>query len=333
LSGPVQVSIVIPTYGNASGIGLTVARLKEFIDHHSETTFEVVFVDDMSPDGTWPALMAAIGDDRRFSAHRLAKNVGQHRATRIGLGLATGRLLLTMDDDLQHPVEEIPVLLKAARDDVDVVYGIYRERQHGAWRRFASWAAHVTLRVTLGLTKTSEWQRPTSFRVLSRRIAERIRLADTQSFMLDGFVHAHTARIEYVLVRHDARSFGRSTYTLRKLFHLYLNLLFGYSVKPLDFVWTLGVAFSVPGVLLALFMAVRVVSHGTVDVGGAIVACGLLLAGVQLLATAVIGQYVGRTFLQRSLLDDDMNMLVERFAPQGAPAPAPAPSPGVVHRP
>jgi undecaprenyl-phosphate 4-deoxy-4-formamido-L-arabinose transferase len=314
----VQVSIVIPTYGNASGIGTTVARLKQFLDHEAGTTFEVVFVDDMSPDGTWPALVAAIGDDRRFSAHRLAKNVGQHRATRIGLGLATGRLLLTMDDDLQHPVEEIPVILKAARDEVDVVYGIYRERQHDAWRRFASWAASVTLRMTLGLTRTSAWQRPTSFRVLSRRIVERVRRADTHSFMLDGFLHAHTSRIEYVLVRHDARSFGRSSYTLRKLIRLYLNLVFGYSVKPLDLVWTLGVAFSIPGLLLALFMAGHLVSRGTADVGGAIVACGLLLAGVQLLATAVIGQYVGRTFLQRSLLDDDMNMLVEHFAPPGA---------------
>src|SRR5436190_571606 len=100
--GAVSVSIVIPTYGNASGIAATVAKLKELLDRSKG--FEVVFVEDMSPDGTWPALLAAIAGDSRFRAYRLAKNVGQHRATRLGLGLARGGSIVTMDDDLQHPV-------------------------------------------------------------------------------------------------------------------------------------------------------------------------------------------------------------------------------------
>ncbi len=308
---PPEVSIVIPTYGNGQGIETTVARLREILDTQPSIT-DVVFVEDMSPDGTWPKLLAAIGKDVRFRAFRLARNLGQHRATRLGLSLARGRRILTMDDDLQHPVDQIPTLLAAMRDDLDVVYGVYKERQHGAWRRFASWAAHVTLRVTLGLTRRASWQRPTSFRVLSRRIVERILRADSHGFMLDGWVHAHTARIEYVLVRHDSRSFGRSSYTLRKLLALYLNLLFGYSVKPLDAVWTLGVTFSLIGLGAAAWMALRSLSHGSIDTGAAVLTCGLLLAGVQLVATAVIGQYVGRTFLQRSLLDDDQGLIVER---------------------
>lgn len=325
MTAPVDVSIVIPTYGNENGIAATIARLKDLLS--SKTGFEVVLMEDMSPDGTWPKLVEAIGGDARFRAYRLAKNVGQHRATRIGLGLARGRLVLTMDDDLQHPVEEIPTLLAAMRDDLDVLYGVYKERRHDAWRRFTSWFAHVTLRMTLGLTKRESWQRPTSFRVLSRRIVERISRADSHGFMLDGWLHVHTARIDYVLVRHDARTFGRTTYTFRKLFALYLNLLFGYSIKPLSVVWTLGITSSIFGLLLAAWVAAISVTRGTVDVGAAAVTCVLLLAGVQLLATAVIGQYVGRTFLQRSLLEDDPSLIVERCSPQQDPASAPPPAP------
>jgi glycosyltransferase involved in cell wall biosynthesis len=297
----VSVSIVIPTYGNQNGIAATVARLKEHVASRSD--LEVVFVEDMSPDATWPRLVEAIGGDARFRAYRLAKNVGQHRATRIGLGLARGRLVLTMDDDLQHPVDEIPQLLSAMREDLDVVYGCFKVRQHGAWRQFASWVAHVTLRMTFGLTKSEQWQRPTAFRVLSRRIVERMGRADSHGFMVDGWLHAHTSRIQYVLVRHDARSFGRTTYTFRKLFALYLNLLFGYSIKPLSIVWTLGIGSSLLGLVLA----------------AAAVTCSLLLAGVQLVATAVIGQYAGRTFLQRSLLEDDPSLVVETCLPATAP--------------
>ncbi len=310
-----DVSIVIPTYGNERGIAATIDRLRRFLDEQAREgrSAEVVLVEDMSPDATWPTLGAAIGEDARFRAYRLAKNIGQHRATRLGLGLARGRLVLTMDDDLQHPVDEIPVILAAMKDEVDVVYGVYKERQHGAWRRFASWAAHVTLRATLGLTRRAPWQRPTSFRVLSRRIVERILRADSHGFMLDGWLHAHTSRIEYVLVRHDARSFGRSSYTFRKLFALYLDLVFGYSVKPIAVVWTLGVSVSALGLLLALWVVLASALRGeAADTGRALVASGLFLGGVQLVSLAVIGQYVGRTFLQRSLLEDDEGLIVER---------------------
>lgn len=316
---PIDVSIVIPTYGNERGIKTTIDRLKLLLDERPKGSTEVVIVEDMSPDRTWPALVEAVGSDTRFRLYRLAQNVGQHRATRIGLGLARGRIALTMDDDLQHPVEEVPTLLGSMRDDLDVVYGVFKERQHGAWRRFASWVAHVTLRLTLGLTKQASWQRPTAFRVLSRRIIERVGRADTHSFMLDGWLHAHTARIEYVLVRHDSRSFGRTTYTFRKLFSLYLNLLFGYSIKPLTVVWTLGLLFSLVGLALAVGVSVLAVLSHTIDTSVAVVTVGMLLAGVQLIATAVIGQYVGRTFLQRSLLDDDAQLVIERAEPSPGP--------------
>lgn len=311
---PVDVSIVIPTYRNELGIATTIARLKAFLEGRGG--FEVVLVEDMSPDGTWRALVAAIAGDRRFRAYRLARNVGQQRATRLGLMLARGRLVVTMDDDLQHPPEEIPVLLAAMRDDLDVVYGVYREYHSSAFRRLASWAATVTLRATLGIDRKAPWQRPTAFRVLSRRIVERIGRADSHDFMLYGWIHSHTSRIEYVLVRHEARYIGRSSYTFRKLFALYLDLIFSYSVRPLAIVWTLGVTFSAIGLVLAVWVLVGAFESG-IGTTRALIASALFLGGVQLVATAIIGQYVGRTFLHKSLLRDDEGLIVERAAAEG----------------
>jgi undecaprenyl-phosphate 4-deoxy-4-formamido-L-arabinose transferase len=314
---PLDVSIVIPTYRNERGIGALVERLKAFLEGRSG--FEVVVVDDLSPDGTWSVLTGAIQGDARFRACRLARNVGQHRATRIGLMLARGKRVVTMDDDLQHPPEEIPTLLSAMRDDLDVVYGVYREYHNNAWRRFASWAATITLRATLGIDRRAKWQRPTSFRILSRRIVERIKRADSHDFMLYGWIHSHTSRIEYVLVRHEDRYIGRSSYTLRKLFALYLDLIFGYSVRPLGIVWTLGLVFSMLGLVLAAWVVVHAIaSGGAASAGQALIASALFLGGVQLVATAVIGQYVGRTFLHGSLLQDDEGLIVERAADEAS---------------
>jgi glycosyltransferase involved in cell wall biosynthesis len=325
MTNPVEVSIVIPTYGNEGGIALTITRLKEFLV--TQDRFEVILIEDLSPDSTWPRLVEAIAGDPRFRAYRLAKNLGQHRATRLGLGVARGRLIVTMDDDLQHPVEELPTLLSAMRDDLDVLYGCFKVRQHGAWRRFASWCAHLTLRYTLGLRKREWWQRPTAFRVLSRRIVERMSRADSHGFMLDGWLLAHTARVEYLAVRHDARLFGKTTYTFRKLFELYLDLLFGYSIKPLSVVWTLGAIFSAFGLLFAMWVVAVSISKGAADASAVAAAGMLLLVGVQLIATAVIGQYVGRGLLQSSLLDDDPSLFVERVLPgQDSGTPSREPS-------
>lgn len=228
--GPVHTSIVIPTYGNCAGIGTTVARLRALLDRLGPG-HEVVFVDDLSPDGTWPVLLAAIGDDARFRAYHLSKNVGQHRATRLGLTFARGARVVTMDDDLQHPVEEVPTLLAAMKDDVDVLYGVYKVRQHVAWRRLGSWAAHATLRTVLRLTQRERWHRPSSFRVLSREIVDRLCGADPRGLMLDRWLSANTTRIDYLLVRHDARPIGQSSYSLRKLVALYFEVALGSAAE------------------------------------------------------------------------------------------------------
>lgn len=319
--GSVHTSIVVPTYGNQAGIADTVSSLRGLLDQLGPG-HEVLVIDDLSPDGTWPALLGAIGDDGRVRAYRLAKNVGQHRATRLGLTLARGARVVTMDDDLQHPVEEIPTLLAAMRDDLDVVYGVYKERQQGAWRRITSWAAYLTHRALLGLTRREPWQRTTTFRVLSRRIINRLRDAGAHGLMLDGWLHAHTARIDYVLVRHAPRAVGRSSYTLRKLIGVYLDLTFGYSTRPLAVVWTLGLLSSLLGLSFAAYLLVGVLTQGTVDAAAAAIAVGLLVGGGQLVGTAIVGQYVGRTFLQRALLDDDGGLVVERREPLASTADA-----------
>jgi polyisoprenyl-phosphate glycosyltransferase len=182
----------------------------------------VIFIDDASADRSWDVLMQLERTDpNHVRAVRLLQNGGQHRAILCGLHHARGRIIVTMDDDLQHPPEEIHRLIaRLIEGDLDLVYGSYRKKNHSGWRNLGSWAITSFHRLAF-----QSKVRFSSFRAFRRELAARILRCDRTFPFVDGLLAANTRRIGEVEVEHHERPLGASGYSFRKLAQLTLHLV------------------------------------------------------------------------------------------------------------
>ncbi len=293
-TSPVELSVVIPVYSSEATLPALVERLHKTLIGMGRR-YEIVFVDDGSKDDTWSVLsQLQTRHPDTITAIQLMRNFGQHNALMCGLRHARGELVVTMDDDLQNPPEEIPLLVKAIEDgSFDLVYGKYHRKQHGRWRNLGSAVVNIFYRLVFRLEVTV-----TSFRVVRLPLVQSILSYDLNFTFLDGLLAWNTQRIGETPVRHDPRQDGRSGYSLRRLVLLAMNLFANFSLLPLQAVSMLGFLFSLVGFLLGGYYLVMYFLDKLVVPGYAstIVAI-LILGGTQLLALGVIGEYLGRLHL------------------------------------
>lgn len=288
------LSVVIPVYGSEHSLRPLIERLIAVLQRTGRP-FEIICVNDDSPDGAWSVLeeLQKVHHDV-LVAVRLMRNFGQHNATMCGFNLAKGQVTITMDDDLQHPPEELPKLLQALEDnDLDVVYGTYEQKRHSLYRNLGSsllnWVFRRVFRIPF---------RFSSYRAIKRGIVDAVRDYNLNFTFIDGLLAWTTTRIGAVRVRHDSRELGRSGYRLSKLIMLALNLITNFSLAPLQIASLAGVIAALAGFgtgfafLIAYFV-------GGIDVPGfaSIITAVLMLGGMQLLALGTIGEYVGRLHL------------------------------------
>ena len=290
----VGVSIVVPVYRSEGTLRPLFERLTKAL-HGTPGGFEVVFVDDASPDGSWRVLeeLQRTHPDR-IVAVRLARNFGQHNALMCGFREARGAVVVTMDDDLQNPPEEVPKLLAALADpEQDVVYGRFHTKKHRPWRNGGSWLINVFYRRVFGSDVTVS-----SFRAIRKATVENILTYDLNFTFIDGLIAWNTQRIAEVDVLHHARPGGRSGYTLARLATLAFNLFTNFSLLPLQFVSAMGLALAGAGFLVGAWYLVAFVRHkiGVPGYASTITAI-LVLGGAQLVALGIIGEYLGRLHL------------------------------------
>lgn len=288
-----ELSVVIPVYRSEATLEMLFERLIPSLDALGRT-YEVVLVEDGSPDGSWSKLESL---QRRYSdrviAIQLMRNSGQHNALMCGLRHASGNYIVTMDDDLQNLPEEISRLLgEIERSDCDLVYGNYAEKKHSSFRNLGSLIVNSFYRHVFGTHVTV-----TSFRVIRRPLLDAIRHCNQPYLFLDGLLAWNTRRIGSVVVEHHARSIGESTYSISKLVTLSLNLFTSFSLIPLQLISVLGIATLTIGLALAV-TCFGLLLFGTTPSGSvAISTLVLLLSGVQLLSLGVFGEYMGRMHL------------------------------------
>ena len=237
------VSIVVPVYNSADTVPALLQRLRSALrDVHGG--FEIVLVDDGSADGSWDALcehQRAAPDE--VVAIQLMRNYGQHNALMCGLNACTRDLIVTIDDDLQNPPEEIPRMLEALKSrHVDVLYGVPPERKHARWRNVGALVVQAFYRLVFRTAIT-----PTSFRVLRRHVAVAICKYDLNYTYVDGLLAWCTDRIGSLEVAHAPRQAGRSGYSLRKLLLLAFNLFANFSLLPLQLVSFMGLIAALAG--------------------------------------------------------------------------------------
>lgn len=283
------VSVVIPVYCSPDLEALT-SRIEEAWRGRTDG-YEIIFVDDGSPDArTWASLERIARERPHVQAIQLSRNFGQHAATLCGFGEAKGDVIITMDDDLQHDPADIPLLL--AESAHDIVIGQLIENKHSLPRRMASTAKSYFDRLILSKPKHV---RLSSFRLLSRTVVDGMLSVRTPHPFLPALMFHVSNDVVGVPVQHSARAGGRSGYTLRKLVRLFSELVISNSSILLRFSAYLGLTFSVVSFALAVDVVYRKLVHRIAVQGWAsLFAALLLIGGLLLFSVGVVGEYLIR---------------------------------------
>lgn len=289
-----DLSVVIPVYNAAGRLPALLERIEAVLGRMG-LSYEVVFVDDGSRDDSWKVLRQLHASrPARVVAVQLMRNYGQHNALMAGFRRSRGRLVVCMDDDMQHPPEEIPKLVQAIEaEGLDLVYGVPEGREYSPWRNAGSYLVTAFYRI---IFRTS--LRIGSFKIIRRELLQSIFSYTLNFTFIDGLLAWNTQRIGQVPVSHHPRSDGRSGYSLGKLVVLALNLFTNFSLIPLQLVSACGFIAAGGGVLLALYYLVQALRQ-RIEVPGyaSLIVAVLVLGGVQLLALGIIGEYLGRLHL------------------------------------
>ena len=306
------LSIVVPVYKGATTVGKLVAALSAL---RPEGGLEIVLVNDGSPDNSAEVcreLVARADVPVTYVEH--ARNYGEHNAVMTGLRHARGGFVITMDDDLQNPPEEVVKLYDHARTGGwDVVYTRYAVKQHEGWRnlgsRFANRVADELLDKPKGLYLSS-------FRCMSALVVRAIARYEGPYPYVDGLLMQVTQRIDSIEVRHLPRMEGVSNYTLRRLTRLWLNLATNFSVLPLRLAVMAGAVMGVLGLVAAGFVVMEALTGETPSGWASVMTVTLLLSGVQFMILGILGEYVGRTFLTANGKPQGTVREVRRGGPQ-----------------
>ena len=289
-----ELSVVIPVYRSGKLLRGLVSRLLPVLEN-TGLGYEIVFVEDGGGDESWSILgELQTAHPERIVTIGLMRNYGQHNALMCGFRHARGDVVVTMDDDLQNPPEEVPKLLEAlAAGGFDLVYGRYASKKHTAWRNAGSSLVGGFYRMVFG-----NRVRVSSFRAIRRSLLRTIFCYDLNFTFVDGLLAWNTDRIGEVEVEHRPRSTGRSGYSPRRLLSLALNLFTNFSLLPLQVVSLAGFLVSGIGFALAIYYLIRALLSQIVVPGYAsIIIAILILGGTQLLALGIIGEYLGRLHL------------------------------------
>lgn len=290
VDGP-RFSVVIPVYNSASIVGSTIDACLDTFRAIGDP-FEILLVNDGSSDRSWEVLCNRVARHRELIAIDLLQNRGQHTALLCGLRHASGEWIITLDDDLQNPPQECQQLISKAEQGHDLVFGRFHTKRHSLIRRLGS-------RVVDAIN-TRVFRKPaeivlTNFRIIHRRVVERMLSYRTLEPYINGLAVMHAQRPANVLVAHEERRSGESGYDAAKLGELLGRILFNYSALPLRWVSSLGMAVALVGFCLASYFLLRGLLQQTQVSGWASVAVMLaFFNGVSLLILGILGEYLVR---------------------------------------
>jgi polyisoprenyl-phosphate glycosyltransferase len=288
-----QYSVVIPVFNAAETLSELIARLTSVFESKT-SNYEIILVDDASPDNSWKVMRALRDKDRRVKIIRHMKNFGQHKAILCGLHCAKGDVIVTMDDDLQHPPEEIPNLLAAlsGEEGADVAIGVYDVKRHSGFRNAGS---RIVQAVTARILSRGTEVRLGSFRAMKREVVRELLAIRTHAPRVSPMLLQITDRIKNVRVRHEPRKVGRSGYNLRRLVSDSLDNILSHSALPLQVVSGIGFGSSLLSFAMSIHYLLKYLLVG-ISVRGWTSTILLLLFffGVLLFSLGIVGEYLVR---------------------------------------
>ena len=289
------VSFVIPCYRSSKTVGAVTREIGETMAAMPQYDYEIMLVNDCSPDDTWDVIRKLAADDRHIAAVNLAKNFGQHAALMCGMRHSRGDFVVCLDDDGQTPADEVGKLLEKLEEGYDVVYASYEDKRESGFRKFGSDVNRRMTEIMLG--KPQELELNSYFAARRFLVDEMLRYEHCYPYVM-GLVLRSTKRICNVPVHHRAREEGRSGYTLAKLLGLWMNGFTSFSVKPLRIATYSGAVIALIGFLYALVVLIRRFTVNAAPLGWTTTTILILIiGGLNLLLLGLVGEYVGRVFM------------------------------------
>ena len=290
-----KLSFVIPCYGSETTIEIVVNEIRETLKQRPEYDYEIILVNDCSPDRVWPRIRALALADSHITGIDLAKNFGQHAALMAGYRHCTGDLIISLDDDGQTPACELFTLVDKMKEGWDVVYASYAHKMHSGFRNFGTW---MNERMTESLIGKPKGLRVTSYFIMRRFIADEILRYENAYPYIEGLIFRATRNIANVPVTHHERMVGESGYTFSKLLALWFNGFTAFSVKPLRIATFCGSACACIGFLYGIYVVIRKLVDSSIEMGwSSIIASIFFLCGLILIMLGMIGEYIGRIYI------------------------------------
>ncbi len=289
----VTYSVIVPVYNGEATLEDLFTRTDKLFQK-LKSSYEIIFIDDGSRDKSWEVLKKIkSGHEQTVKAIKLSKNFGQHNAIFCGLNFISGDFVITMDDDLQNPPEEIEKLIERhAGTEADLVYGYFKRKKHKFWRNIGSKMLKNSSRKLQDAPGEGS-----SFKLIERHLIDKI-LKHHQNFVyIDELFLWYTEDIEFVEVEHHARKHSRSGYTHGKLFKLFFNVTVYYTAVPLKLMTYLGLISAIVSFGFGIRFIIRKLFFDVPLGYTSIIVTILFAAGLILLSLGIIGEYLNRIYI------------------------------------
>ncbi len=289
-----MLSFVIPCYGSEGTITNVINEISSVVGA-SEHNYEIILVNDSSPDKVIKVIKELALVDKKIKAVDLAKNFGQHSALMAGYAHASGDIIISLDDDGQTPANEVFNLIKKLDEGYDVVIARYADKKHNIFRNIGSHINDVMAQLLLGKPKNLYLS---SFTVVKRFVINEMLNYKNSYPYIAGLLLRTTNKIANVDVIHRDRSNGKSGYTFSKLLSLWINGFTAFSVKPLRISISFGIIFAVIGFIVGIYTVINKFLNPSVPLGWSSTTALLsFLGGIILIVLGMVGEYIGRIYI------------------------------------
>ncbi|RGT71604.1 glycosyltransferase [Ruminococcus sp. AF18-22] len=289
------ISIVIPCYNSSQTLPFVVREIREVFDEKENYDYQLVLVNDNSPDNTYEVICQLVGEDSRLIGVDLSKNYGQASAQMAAMQYVEGEIVVFMDDDGQHPAKEMFKLIEKVKEHYDLVYAHFANKKHSLFKKCTSWLNSKVLEAT---NRKPKGIHTSSYFAVSGFAAKCLKNYHSPFPSIGGYLLQITRRITDVEIKHRERKAGVSNYNLKKLLRLWVQGLTNFSIVPLRLASVIGLISAAVGFLFGVILIIRKLLYPDIFVGyTSIMATILLIGGLLMIMLGLLGEYVGRIYI------------------------------------
>lgn len=290
-----KISFVIPCYGSEKTIEEVINEIITNIKKLKRYDYEIVCVNDCSPDNVWDVLLKLANKNRNIKLIKFAKNMNRPSAVMAGLKNSSGDIKVILDDDGQCPMDNLEDLLKPLEEGYDVSIAKYPERKQSKFKSLGTNINKFMTRYFLDRPKDMEF---TNFMALSSTISNEIVKYENPYPYLTGLLLRTTKNIKNVPMEQRERFEGTTTFSFKKMISLWVNGLTAFSIKPLRIATFLGIITAILGFILGIIIIIRKILTPSILAGySSIISVLLFIGGVMMFMLGILGEYVGRIYI------------------------------------